>query len=187
MTIDLTALLAQAESAVARQTKAQREQAARQETADLSDDRRRAQRVVRETLEIETVQTDWTRLELAPDLAAYASRTVWHETDEDDLRLAFRHRGITAGGDVLTLVALADETGEWIPAATTIGGLVDLPSVVEDARRQADRWDEAVAEADGDPDLAAIQAAGRPAVTISGASHAEVLFHALRGFLAEDL
>ncbi len=177
MTIDLTALLAQAESAAARQAKDARRQAERAEAADLADDQRRAVRTVKETLELDTGQADWHRLELPEGLESHVSRTVWTGTDDDEVRLAFRHRGITAGGDVLTALALAPETGDWIAASGEIDGLASLPAVVEDARRQADRWDaEAVDLADEDVDAVDRE----PAIVITGDTPAEALAAAVR-------
>lgn len=179
MTIDLTALLAQAESAVARQAKAAREAAEKREAADLADDQRRAVRAVSEILEIPTTQDGWHRLELPAELATHASRTVWHATDDDEIRLAFRHRGITAGGDVLTVLALAPETGEWIAASGELTGLASLPATVENARRQADRWDADVADEEADPDHPDA-ARTEPAVRIAGDTIGDVLEAAIR-------
>ena len=184
MMIELTALLARAESAEARRRKAADETAARREAADLVDDRRRAQRATSEILEVETVLGDWHRLELPEAPPIHTSKTVWYPTDDDEIRLAFRHRGITAGGDVLTVLALAVESGDWVASSGQISDLASLPAVRADARWQADRYDETVAEVEGEGEDG-IAPGETPIVTIRGSSAAEILALAVNLVLDE--
>ena len=179
--IELDALIDDAQAAAAREAQAQADRAAKAEADNLREDRKRAVKAASQALEVDTDPGDWHRLELTEDEAASGrvSRTVWLEVDTvgDDVRLAFRHRGVTAGGDVLTVLAEAPESGEWVAARTQIERLADLPAVVDDARRSAELWDAQVAAfEDGDgPD----PIEPGPTFTIAGDTAAEILARAV--------
>jgi hypothetical protein len=174
--IDLDEIYAKAEDARDRVAAAKAAEEARRYADQIRQARKLATMRVSERLELTVDPAAWEDTDLGEGSSGALTIDLG-DRDGIELRLAYRHRGVTLGGDVLTVIGLAPIEGVWVASRHQIEWLSDLPAVVDDAIVSANRWDEVAEEEAGDPDLA--EPFETPAIRIEGDTIEAVLARAL--------